>query len=70
MSQHGSEIWASDFFCVRTITFRTLYVFFVIDHASRQVLHVHVTQHPTASWAAQQIRMLRLGSQTATISRS
>ena len=27
----------------------------VIHHASRQVLHVHVTPHPTAEWAAQQI---------------
>src|SRR5215510_13087350 len=51
----GSEIWACDFLCVRTITFRTLYVFFVIDHARRQVLHVHVTPNPTAWWAAQQI---------------
>ena len=55
LRQHGSEIWACDFFCVRTITFRTLYVFFVIDHASRQVLHVHVTPNPTASWSAQQM---------------
>src|SRR5215510_6452904 len=55
LRQHGSEIWACDFFCVRTITFRTLYVFFVIDHASRQVLHVEVTPNPTASWAAQQM---------------
>src|SRR5215510_7282228 len=48
LRQHGSEIWACDFFCVRTITFRTLYVFFVIDHASRQVLHVYVTPNPSA----------------------
>jgi transposase InsO family protein len=54
LRQHGSEIWACDFFCVRTITFRTLYVFFVIDHASRQVLHVHVAPTPTA-WVAQQM---------------
>src|SRR6516165_2029510 len=55
LRQHGSEIWACDFFCVRTITFRTLYVFFLIKHASRQVVHVHVTPHPTASWTGQQI---------------
>ena len=55
LRQSGSDIWACDFFCVRTITFRLLYVFFVINHASRQVLHVHVTPHPTASWTAQQI---------------
>src|SRR5262245_34990776 len=55
LRQHGSEIWACDFFCVRTITFRLLYLFFVIEHANRQVLHVDVTPNPTASWAAQQI---------------
>jgi putative transposase len=55
LRQNGSAIWACDFFCVQTITFKTVYVFFVIHHASRQVLHVHVTQHPTASWTAQQI---------------
>ena len=30
LMQHASAIWACDFFCVQTITFRTLYVFFVI----------------------------------------
>ena len=55
LREHASTVWACDFFCVQTITFRTLYVFFVIHHASRQVLHVHVTPHPTAAWTAQQI---------------
>jgi putative transposase len=55
LSQHASTVWACDFFCVQTITFRTLYVFFVIHHASRQVLHVQVTPSPTAQWTAQQI---------------
>src|SRR5499433_1088241 len=55
LRRNGSEIWACDFFCVRTITFRMLYVLFVIEHASRQVVHVRVTLHPTASWTAQQI---------------
>jgi transposase InsO family protein len=32
-----------------------LYVFFVIHHASRQVVHVRVTPHPTDSWTARQI---------------
>ena len=31
------------------------YVFFVIHHVRRQVLHVEVTRHPTAQWTAQQI---------------
>ena len=42
------------------ILFRTFYVFFVVHHASRQVLHVHVTPHPTAEWTAQQISPLAL----------
>jgi hypothetical protein len=42
LRQHGSEIWACDFFCVQTITFRILYVFFVIHYATRQIRHVHV----------------------------
>ena len=53
--QHAGETWACDFISVQTILFRTLHVFFVIRHASREVVHVHVTQHPTAGWAAQQI---------------
>jgi putative transposase len=55
LRQHASTVWACDLFCLQTITFRTLYVFFVIHHASRQVLHVQVTSHPTAEWTAQQI---------------
>jgi putative transposase len=55
LKQHPATIWACDFFCVQTILFRTLYVFFVIHRASRQVLHVRVTQHPTGEWTAQQI---------------
>jgi transposase InsO family protein len=38
-----------------TIPFQTLYVFFVIRLANREVLHVEVTRHPTAEWAARQI---------------
>jgi hypothetical protein len=30
-------------------------VFFVIHHASREILHIHVTPYPTAEWTRQQI---------------
>jgi transposase InsO family protein len=55
LKQHASAIWACDFFCVQTILFRTLYVFFVIHHANRQVVHIHVTPSPTAAWTTQQV---------------
>jgi len=53
---HAPNIWACDFFCVRTILFQTFHVFFVLRLANREVLHIQVTRHPTAEWVAQQIR--------------
>jgi putative transposase len=44
-----------DFFCVRSIWFQRLYVFFVVRHLNREILHVAVTPCPTAGWTAQQI---------------
>ena len=55
LKRHARHLWACDFFCVQTITFRTLYVFCVVRHANREILHVQVTRHPTAEWAAQQV---------------
>ena len=49
------HIWAADFFTVQTLTFRTLYVFFLISHDRRQIVHWNVTAHPTAPWVWRQI---------------
>ena len=49
-------IVACDFCVVVTATFRILYVFVVIEHASRRLLHANVTAHPTAEWTLQQLR--------------
>jgi transposase InsO family protein len=46
---------AVDFFTVPTATFRVLYVFLVLAHERRKVLHFHITPAPSAAWAAQQI---------------
>ena len=35
---------------VVTATFRFLYVFVTMEHATRRILHINVTDHPTASW--------------------
>jgi transposase InsO family protein len=44
-----------DFFTVPTATFRVLYVFLVLSHDRRRVLHWNVTSDPGAHWTAQQI---------------
>jgi hypothetical protein len=46
---------ACDFFTVPTVTFKNLFVFVVLHHESRRILHVNVTAHPTAEWTAQQL---------------
>jgi hypothetical protein len=45
-----------DLFTVPTLTFRSLYCFFVIEHARRKIPHVNVTSHPRAEWVVQQLR--------------
>src|SRR2546428_724862 len=53
---HAQAVVACDFCVVVTATFRLLYVFVVMEHATRRILHVNVTTHPTASWTLQQLR--------------
>jgi hypothetical protein len=53
---HAQAIVACDFCVAITATFRVLYVFVVIEHASRRLLQVNVTAHPTAEWTLQQLR--------------
>jgi hypothetical protein len=53
---HAQAIVACDFCVVVTATFRLLYVFVVMEHATRRILHCNVTAHPTASWTLQQLR--------------
>ena len=50
---HAQAIVACDFCVAITATFRILYVFVVIEHANRRLLHVNVTAHPTAEWTLQ-----------------
>jgi transposase InsO family protein len=53
---HAQGIVACDFCVVATATFRLLYVFIVMEHATRRILHANVTAHPTAPWTLQQLR--------------
>ncbi len=53
---HASAIWACDFLPVTDLLFRQVYAFFIIELATRRVVHVAVTRHPTDAWVAQQLR--------------
>jgi putative transposase len=46
-------IVARDLCVVITATFRMLYVFVVMEHATRKILHINATAHPTAQWTLQ-----------------
>jgi len=56
LRNHRDAIAAMDFFTVPTLTFGVLYCFFVIDHDRRKILHLNVTQNPSAPWVALQLR--------------
>jgi putative transposase len=53
---HAQAIVACDFCVVVTATFRLLYVFVVMEHTTRRILHVNVTAHPTVAWTIHQLR--------------
>ena len=55
LANHVPDIAACDFFTVPTVTFRVLYVFLILCHDRRRIVHFNVTAHPYAVWAAQQI---------------
>ena len=52
---HLSQIWACDFFTIVSLRFQVLYGFVIIALERRQIVHVGVTAHPTAEWAAQRV---------------
>jgi putative transposase len=56
LRNHRDAITAMDFLVVPTVRFKLLYVWFVIEHGRRRVLHFNVTGHPTSSWTIQQLR--------------
>ena len=56
LANHANQIMAADFFVVPTVTFRLLFVLVILAHDRRRIVHVAVTDHPTAAWTAQQLR--------------
>jgi hypothetical protein len=55
LNNHAALLASTDFFVVPTVTFRVPYVFIVLAHHRRRVIHFNVTAHPRSEWTARQI---------------
>ena len=55
LNNHVKQLVSTDFFVVPTVAFRVLYVFVVVAHDRRRIVHFNVTAHPTSEWTAQQL---------------
>jgi putative transposase len=55
LHDHIKDLVAMDFFVVPTVTFKVLFVLIILAHERRRIVHVNVTEYPTAAWTAQQV---------------
>ena len=55
LKNHVAEMISIDFFVAPTVKFEILFVFLILAHDRRRVLHVNVTTNPSAEWTGQQI---------------
>ncbi len=53
LDNHVQDLALIDFFTVPTVSFRILFVFLVLKHDQRRIVHFNVTEYPTAQWTAQ-----------------
>ena len=52
---HAAEIAAIDLFTMPSVTYRIFYIFVILRHSDRKILHFNITRNPSAIWTAQQI---------------
>jgi putative transposase len=55
LTNHVASLVSMDFLTVPTLTGRVLFVLVRLSHHRRRIVHLAVTEHPTAAWTAQQI---------------
>jgi hypothetical protein len=56
LRNHPDVSWAMDFFTVVTVRFRMVYVFVILAHGRRKVVHCAATYNPSMPWVVQQLR--------------
>ena len=55
LDKHFKSLVSIDFFTVPSVKFRILFVFLVLSHDRRRIVHFNVTEHPSAEWTARQL---------------
>jgi putative transposase len=55
LDNHVGSLVSVDFFVVPTVMFKVLFVLVVLAHDRRRVVHINVTDAPTAQWTTQQL---------------
>ncbi len=55
LANHAKNLVSIGFFTVATARFEILFVFLILAHSRRRVVHFNITAHPTARWTAQQV---------------
>jgi transposase InsO family protein len=56
LENHMKSTVSIDIFTVPTFRFEILYIFLVLAHDRRRILHFGVTAHPTVQWTARQLQ--------------
>ena len=55
LMNHLTSLTSVDFLTVSTLTGRVLFVLVLLSHHRRRIVHLRITEHPTAAWTAQQV---------------